>query len=101
MRSRAYQYTCTSGFNRHSTPHHICVTLQSHYEPSNVPPTKTATLNLRIDPTIKEALRIAALREHRSVANLIELLIRKHCKAAHIEIPTQAELFGAKESGDG
>ena len=66
-----------------------------------MPPTKTATLNLRIDPAIKEAARIAALREHRSVANLIELLIRKHCKAAHIEIPTQAELFGAKESGDG
>ncbi|HEX7130278.1 MAG TPA: hypothetical protein VF217_09460 [Rhodanobacteraceae bacterium] len=66
-----------------------------------MPPTKTATLNLRIDPAIKEAARIAALREHRSVANLIELLIRKHCKAARIEIPTQAELFGAKEPGDG
>jgi len=69
--------------------------------PSNVPPNKSATLNLRIDPAIKEAARIAALREHRSVANLIELLIREHCKAAHIEIPTQAELFGSKESSDG
>jgi hypothetical protein len=65
-----------------------------------MPPTKTATLNLRIDPAIKEAVRIAALREHRSVANLIELLIREHCKAAHVEIPTQAELFGSKESDD-
>lgn len=53
-----------------------------------MPPTKTATLNLRIDPAIKEAARIAALRDHRSVANLIELLIRKHCKKAGIEIPT-------------
>lgn len=67
---------------------------------TNVPPNKTATLNLRVNPAIKEAVRIAALSEHRSVANLIELLIRKHCKAAHIEIPTQAELFGSKESGD-
>jgi hypothetical protein len=67
---------------------------------TNVPPNKTATLNLRIDPAIKEAVRIAALREHRSVANLIELLIREHCKAAHVEIPTQAELFGSKESDD-
>lgn len=65
-----------------------------------MPPTKTATLNLRIDPAIKEAVRIAALREHRSVANLIELLIRERCKTAGIEIPTQAELFGSTESGD-
>lgn len=65
-----------------------------------MPPTKTATLNLRIDPTVKEAARIAALRDHRSVANLIELLIRQHCKAAHIEIPTQAELFAARDPGD-
>ena len=62
-------------------------------------PNKTATLNLRIDPAIKEAVRIAALRDHRSVANLIELLIRKHCKAAGIEIPTQSELFGPTEPG--
>ena len=66
-----------------------------------MPPTKTATLNLRINPTLKEAARIAAQHEHRSVANLIELLIRKHCEAAGIEIPTQAELFATKESGDG
>jgi hypothetical protein len=65
-----------------------------------MPPTKTATLNLRIDPAIKEAARIAALHDHRSVANLIELLIRKHCRKAGIEIPTQAELFGSKETGD-
>jgi hypothetical protein len=82
-----------------STSHlrYIAITLGT----ANVPPNKTATLNLRIDPAIKEAVRIAALREHRSVANLIELLIRGHCKAAHIEIPTQAELFGSKESHDG
>lgn len=54
---------------------------------------KTSTLNLRIDPALKEAARVAALREHRSVANLIELLIRRHCEAAGIPIPEQAELF--------
>lgn len=56
-------------------------------------PSKTATLNLRIDPRIKEAARIAALREHRSVANLIEVLIRKHCEASGISIPEQHALF--------
>ena len=61
-------------------------------------PTKTATLNLRIDPGVKEAARIAALHEHRSVANLIELLIRRHCEAKGIAIPEQSELF--EESDD-
>ena len=63
-----------------------------------MPPKKTSTLNLRIDPALKEAARIAALHEHRSVANLIELLIRRHCEAAGIPIPQQSELFG--EAGD-
>lgn len=54
---------------------------------------KTATLNLRIDPRIKEAARIAAQRDHRSVANLIEVLIRKHCEATGISIPEQHTLF--------
>ena len=56
-------------------------------------PKKTATLNLRIDPSLKEAARVAALRDHRSIANLIELLIRRHCEASGIAIPEQSELF--------
>ena len=59
-----------------------------------MPPTKTATLNLRIDPGLKEAVRIAAKRDHRSIANLIELLIRQHCEQVGIAIPEQQELFG-------
>lgn len=58
-----------------------------------MPPKKTATLNLRIDPALKEAARIAAEREHRSVANFIELLIRRHCEQVGISIPEQTELF--------
>jgi hypothetical protein len=54
---------------------------------------KTATMNLRINPALKEAARIAASREHRSIANLIEVLIRQHCEQAGISIPDQAELF--------
>ena len=56
-------------------------------------PKKTSTLNLRIDPALKEAARVAALHEHRSIANLVELLIRRHCEAAGIPIPEQTELF--------
>jgi len=61
-------------------------------------PKKTSTLNLRIDPALKEAARVAALREHRSVANLVELLIRKHCEAEGIPIPEQSEMF--EEAGN-
>ena len=57
-----------------------------------MPPTKVATLNLRIDPTLKEALRIAALRDHRSIANLVEVLIKRHCEANGISIPEQQDL---------
>ena len=50
-------------------------------------PKKTATLNLRIDPFLKEAARMAAEREQRSIANLIEVLIRQHCEAVGLSIP--------------
>ena len=54
---------------------------------------KTATLNLRVDPALKEALRDAGGREHRSVANMIEMLIRQHCQREGIPIPEQNDLF--------
>ncbi len=54
---------------------------------------KTTTLNLRVDPAIKEAIRVAAHREHRSIANMIEILIRRHCDVVGITIPEQQALF--------
>ena len=53
---------------------------------------KTAALNIRIDPDIKEAIRVAADRERRSVANMVEMLILKHCEEVGISIPEQHEL---------
>jgi len=53
---------------------------------------KTAALNIRIDPDIKEAIRVAADRDHRSVANMVEMLILKHCEEVGISIPEQQEL---------
>jgi len=64
-----------------------------------MPPTKTAILNLRIDPVIKEAARVAAIREHRSVTNLIEVLIRRHCADVGIPIPEQQPLFNGADDG--
>ena len=62
-------------------------------------PKKTATLNLRIDPAIKEAIREAAIRDNRSVANMVETLIRRHCETIGIPIPEQLALL--KEEDDG
>ena len=61
--------------------------------------TKISTLNLRITPNVKEAVREAAAREHRSVANMVEVLIRRHCDQAGIVIPEQSDLFPGNENG--
>ena len=61
--------------------------------------TKIATLNLRIDPGVKEAVREAADLEHRSVANMVEMLIRRHCDHSGIVIPEQSEMFPGKQNG--
>jgi len=64
-----------------------------------MPKNKIATLNLRITPGVKEAVRKAADREHRSVANMVEMLIRRHCDATGITIPEQSDLFSGNPDG--
>lgn len=51
-----------------------------------MPQTKISTLNLRVNPAIKQAVRQAAAKEHRSVANMVEVLIRRHCDQEGISI---------------
>lgn len=53
--------------------------------------TKTATLTIRVDPNLKEALRSAAQAEHRSIANMIEVMIREHCEKKGIAIEQSQE----------
>lgn len=57
---------------------------------------KTATLTFRIDPGLKEALRIAASLDHRSIANMIEVLIRNHCEQRGIAIPASKKHSGER-----
>ena len=59
--------------------------------------TKISTLNLRINPAIKDAVSEAAALEHRSVANMVEMLIRRHCDQSGITIPEQSDLFPRNE----
>ncbi|MBX9812319.1 MAG: hypothetical protein K2Y16_12015 [Burkholderiales bacterium] len=54
---------------------------------------KTSTLTFRIEPGLKEALRTAAAREHRSIANMVEVLIRDYCERNGIAIPEQDDSF--------
>jgi hypothetical protein len=53
--------------------------------------TEISTLNLRINPVIKKAVRDAAAIEHRSVANMVEVLIRRHCESQGIPIPEHTD----------
>jgi hypothetical protein len=59
--------------------------------------TKTATLTIRVEPCLKEALRVAAQSEHRSIANMIEVMIREHCEKNNIAIKTPTKLDQHRE----
>ena len=50
--------------------------------------TKTAVMTLRVSPTIRAAAKLAADHEHRSVTNLVEVLIMDRCKALNIPLET-------------
>ena len=58
--------------------------------------TKTATLTFRFDPHVKEALRTAAQRERRSIANMVEVLALDCCGRDGIpELPADAAPAGS------
>jgi hypothetical protein len=42
---------------------------------------KTAQINLRIDPALKEAAEKAAAEDHRSLTSLVEKLLNDHIEA--------------------
>ena len=48
--------------------------------------TTTATLTVRIDPTLEEALRTASQQEHRSTANVVEVRIQDRSGRDGVEI---------------
>nr|VFK12701.1 MAG: hypothetical protein BECKLPF1236B_GA0070989_103929 [Candidatus Kentron sp. LPFa] len=47
---------------------------------------KTTTLTFRIEPKLKEALRTAAERAHRSIANRVAVLIMDYCERNDIPV---------------
>lgn len=58
---------------------------------SQRPKVKTATMTLRLDPRIKAAAEAAAVREHRSMTSLIEVLILNHCEAVGLTLARNAK----------
>ena len=58
---------------------------------------KTTTLTFRIEPGLKAALRIAADRDDRSIANMVEVMIRDYCGRVGVTIPEQGALFDKRQ----
>lgn len=56
---------------------------------------KSTTLTLRIDPDVKEALRTAAEQEHRSITNMVEVLIRDYCQQHDISLGQESKPVGS------
>lgn len=59
---------------------------------------KTATLSFRIEPALKNALRTAAEQEHRSIANMVEVMIRDYCGRVGVVINEQTSTAGAAKA---
>ena len=57
---------------------------------------KPTTLTLRIDPAVKEGLRLLAEKDHRSLTNMVEVMIRDRCKLNNIVIPEQQTFFDSE-----
>lgn len=55
------------------------------------PPRKTEAVNLRMTAEVKELLRAAAERDHRTLSNLLEVLILEHCQRIGIKSPRRQE----------
>lgn len=69
-----------------------------------MPTRKSATITLRIDPAIKEGLRLAAEREHRSITNMVEVLVRDYCRRHRIDLgappPSSVTTGAPDQQGD-
>jgi len=57
--------------------------------PKGKPKLKTAVMSLRMEPYVKEVAELAARKDRRSVASLIEVLVLDHGKRLGIEPSNQ------------
>lgn len=60
---------------------------------------KTQTVTVRMAPAVKSGLQKAADKERRSLANMLEMMIRDYCGRNGVVIPEQGSLFGDDRMG--
>ena len=53
--------------------------------------TKSHTLNLRVSPSFKLALKAAADHEKRSMVNMLEVLVANYCEQHRIAVPAEEQ----------
>ncbi len=58
---------------------------------------KTETINLRLSPRMKALLRAAAEHEHRTLSNMIEVLVLDYCKSKGITAAQDGVLADRKK----
>lgn len=51
---------------------------------------KSDTLNLRVSPSFKLALKAAADHEQRSMVNMLEVLVTSYCDENDISLPSKS-----------
>jgi len=61
--------------------------------------TKSTTLTVPVHPEVREGLRTAAEQVPRSLANMIEVMIRHHCDQAGVRIAETGNGTQAKQPG--
>lgn len=61
-----------------------------------MPRLKGETLSIRTSPEIKELLRLAADREHRSVASMVEVLVLEYARRHNLQAITTPAKAKAK-----
>lgn len=60
---------------------------------------KTETITVRIEPAVKAGLKAVAVQARRSLANMIEVMIRHYCDRAGVPIAEADAESGAKRVG--
>lgn len=57
---------------------------------------KTRPTSFRLNPTLLAALKAAAEREHRSQANMLEVMVREYCTLHGVDVVVKTTGAGRK-----
>lgn len=57
---------------------------------------KTRPTSFRLNAALLAALKAAAEREHRSQANMLEVMVREYCSLHGVEVTSKVERTGKK-----